>query len=25
MGGPVPPLFFFRDPHGNSFFAVGTT
>ncbi len=22
MGDPVPPMFFFRDPDGNSFFAV---
>jgi catechol 2,3-dioxygenase-like lactoylglutathione lyase family enzyme len=24
MGGPVPPMFFFRDPDGNRFFAVGS-
>jgi catechol 2,3-dioxygenase-like lactoylglutathione lyase family enzyme len=24
MGGPVPPLFWFRDPDGNSLMVVGT-
>jgi catechol 2,3-dioxygenase-like lactoylglutathione lyase family enzyme len=24
MGDPVPPMFFFRDPDGNTFFAVQT-
>jgi catechol 2,3-dioxygenase-like lactoylglutathione lyase family enzyme len=24
MGGPVPPMFFFRDPDGNTFFIVET-
>jgi hypothetical protein len=23
MGDPVPPMFFFRDPDGNSFLLVG--
>jgi predicted enzyme related to lactoylglutathione lyase len=25
MGGPVPPLFWFRDPEGNSLMVVGPT
>ena len=24
MGGPVPPMFFFRDPDGNRYLIVGT-
>jgi predicted enzyme related to lactoylglutathione lyase len=25
MGGPVPPMFFFRDPDGNEFIVVEPT